>query len=312
MAILITGGTGFLGAHLTRLLVIEKGRTDVVLFDHNPTIDRIADVADAVTVVNGDILEPHQLMHAMSAHDVDTVAHFAFMSGTNHPERTLPYVRLTCDGTANVFEAARLHGIRRVVNASSSAVWSPPFDEEKTEEHANPRILYGATKLWTEHLANTFNQQHAMEILSLRVTATMGRGRLDKGSRAAGLMGPDVIHFMAAPELAARGQAVTMPPDDQPTEFLYARDAAEAWWCAMTAPRPQHTVFSLTSERRTAGDLTRALRQLLPDAQIDVSTTPVFPGPLMSNSRLVQELGFEPHYTLEAGVAAYLEDVARA
>jgi nucleoside-diphosphate-sugar epimerase len=312
VAVLITGGTGFLGSHLARLLVVEKGMTDVVLFDHNPVLDRIADVADDVTVIEGDIRDLDQLMAAMSKYDIDRVVHYAFMSGTNHPERTVPYVQLTCVGTVNVFEAARLNGVKRIVNPSTLGRWSAPYDQEKSEDAPRPQSLYGATKVWTEHLAHVYNEQHGMEILSLIVPATMGRGRLEKGSFAAGLMGDQITHFMAYPELAARGNAVTMPPNDQLTEVCYAADMAEAFWCALSAPRPQHEVFSLTAERRRCGDMTEAMRQLLPSATIEVSAEPLWVGPLLSNKRLVEELGFRPRYTLETALAAYMDDVHRA
>jgi nucleoside-diphosphate-sugar epimerase len=101
-----------------------------------------------------------------------------------------------------------------------------------------------------------------------------------------------------------------MPPDDQLTEFLYAADAAEAWWLALTAPQPEHTVFHLTAERCAVGEITRAMRRLLPDAEISVADAPAAPGPLLSNRRIVEELGFRPAYTVETGVEEYLRQVA--
>jgi UDP-glucose 4-epimerase len=311
MAILITGGTGFLGSHLARHLVEEKRLDDVVLFDRFAVNERIEDIRDRVTVVSGDILEPQELLAAMGKYDVDRVAHFAFMPGTAHPEKIVPYTRLTCVGTANVFEAARIHGIARVVNASSMAVYGAAEGELTEDDPARPTFLYGSCKLWTEHLADVFNEQHGMEILSLRVSATMGLGRVGRASVAAGLMGQEYVHFMAFPELAALGQPVTMPPDDQLTEFLYAADAAEAWWLALTVDRPEHSVFNLTAERRPVGDLTRHLRRLLPEAQIDVADEPMPGSTLMSNARLVRELGFAPRYPLEAGLEAYVDAVRR-
>jgi UDP-glucose 4-epimerase len=312
VAILITGGTGFLGSHLARHLVVERQLADVVLFDRFPVDERIADIRDRVTVVRGDVLVPGELQDALGRHRVDRVAHFAFMPGTADPEQIVPYVEATCLGTASVFEAARRHGIRRIVNASSMALFGPPRGGElREDDQARPSTLYGSCKLWTEHLADVYNRQHGMEILSLRVPATMGVGRLARASLAAGLMGPERRHFMANPELAALGHAVTMPPDDQLTEFIYAADVALAWWLALTCERPQHDVFNLSGGRCRVGEITAQLRALLPDARISVSDVPLEAGPLLNSERIAGELGFAPRYSVERGVAAYVDAVAR-
>jgi UDP-glucose 4-epimerase len=310
VAILITGGTGFLGSHLARHLVVEQQLEDVVLFDRFPVDERIADIRDRVTVVRGDVLAPGELQEALVHHRVDRIAHFAFMPGTADPERIVPYVEATCLGTASVFEAARQHGIRRIVNASSMALFGPPRGGElREDDQALPSTLYGSCKLWTEHLADVYNRQHDMEILSLRVPATMGVGRLGRASLAAGLMGPERRHFMANPELAALGHAVTMPPGDQLTEFVYAADVALAWWLALTSDRPQHDVFNLSGGRCRVGEITEQLRALLPDARISVADVPLEAGPLLNTERIARELGFAPRYTVARGVTAYVDAV---
>jgi nucleoside-diphosphate-sugar epimerase len=77
MAIMITGGTGFLGSYLTRHLVHEKGITgkNLILFDRYPNKDRIADVLEEVILITGDITEPTELAAAMKTYEVDQVYH---------------------------------------------------------------------------------------------------------------------------------------------------------------------------------------------------------------------------------------------
>ena len=309
MALLITGGTGFLGAYLTRHAVAEG--EEVVLFDRYPSRRRIADVADRVTVVEGDVLEPQELLAAMARHDVDRVAHFAAIPGPPLPEKIVPYLRVQCVGTANVFETARLHGVRRVVNASSVAVFGhrPSIPGVASEEDpARPDDPYGTCKLWSESIAGHYNDTHGMEILSLRVCSSLGLGRVDRASLASGVMGIRT-NFMAAPELAARGEPVTMPPDGQVSDFLYAADTAQAFWLALTRPRPEHAVFNLRAEQRPVGDFTRLLRGHFPNAEIAVADGSTGGLQLMDNTRLVRELGFEPGYTLETGLADYVERI---
>jgi len=62
MSIMITGGTGFLGSYLPRHLIAEKGETDLVLSDMHPTVSRVSDIQDRITIVQGDVLELHELL----------------------------------------------------------------------------------------------------------------------------------------------------------------------------------------------------------------------------------------------------------
>ena len=81
MSIMITGGTGFLGSYLARHLIQEKGETDMVLFDMHPTVSRVSDIQDRITIVQGDVLEPHELLATMARYNVDRVFHLAYILG---------------------------------------------------------------------------------------------------------------------------------------------------------------------------------------------------------------------------------------
>lgn len=306
MSILITGGTGFLGSHLARHIVEQKGRDDVVLYDSLPVLDRISAIADRITVVRGDVLEIQSLLETMQRHEVDRVVHLAFIAGGEvDPGRAVPYVRVQCLGTVNVFEAARIHGVKRVVNASSVSVYGASNGRVASEDDpVFPNRPYAACKAWSEHMAAMFNRWD-MEIVSLRVTASMGVGRLGRATLAQGLT-HERVSFMAAPELAALGRPVTMPPDDQITDYVHAADSAEAFWCALTAEELPHDVYNLRAEQRPVGDMTACIRRLLPQASISVSTEPLQQLQLMDNTRLVSELGFKPRYSLEAGIEQYV------
>lgn len=314
MSIMITGGTGFLGSYLARHLVLEKGVRSLVLFDRFPALDRIEEVKNEVNLVKGDVLEPQELLETISKYKVERIVHFAFLPGDPEKGKAVPYLRTQCMGTANVFEAARISGIKRVCNASSMSVYGGrALDRPLTEEDPpTPRRPYGICKLWTEGVADIYNQTYGMEVISMRVSASLGLGRLRRASLASGLMPPDDNpHFMAYPELAALGHPVTMPPDEEMTDFIYAADGAEAWWLALNVQKPKHFVFNMRSEQRPVGDLTRHMRRLLPDANISVSQGPPRQTVVMDNTRLVTELGFKPRYTLETGLEDYINRVRR-
>ena len=315
---MITGGTGFLGSYIARYLVCEQQRDDVVIFDRGPDPDRIADIADRVTVVQGDVQEPADLIAAMQAHDVDRIVHMAFIAGIEEPGRALPYLRFQTMATATVFDCARLLGIKRVVNASSHAVYTHRDDGRAVTEDEPLRPsggLYGACKQWTEHVADNYNQRYGMEIVSLRLQSAYGIGRVDRARTwTGGLLntsGWKQPNYRANAELVALGHAVIMPPDAQIDDFLHAADTGQACWLAASAPMPDHAVFNVGNEHRPIGDYTRILRDLLPDADVTVSDQVRTSLTLLDSTRIRKQLGFAPQYTLEAGLAEYVGEVQR-
>ena len=314
MAIMITGGTGFLGSYLARHLIQQKGETGIVLFEMYPNLTRVEEIRDQVEIVQGDILEPQELLSTMDKYHVDRVIHLAAILGGANPEKFVPYLRVHCMGTANVFEACRLHGVDRVVYASSAAVYrgNPnPMEEVDEDVAPKPKGLYSACKFWGEKIAETYREEHGLDYTVLRPTSVFGLGRGQRGSWSSRLTPiPETPHHMVLPELAALGEPVEMPPNDLLTDWIYAADAAEAWYCALTVKDPAHRVFNMRSERRRLGEVTAHLQDLLPDAQITVSSQPVEdPLQLMSNKRLVEDLGFKARYTMETGMVDYLNRV---
>ena len=320
MAIMITGGTGFLGSYLTRHLVREKGITgkDLVLFDRYPSRERIGEVLDQVNLVTGDITEPIELAAAMKTYNVDQVYHLAAILGDPAPGQVVSYMKVMCDGTLNVFETARVMGVKRVVYASSVAVFGrgsmrgkQPGEELDEDAPPSPGGFYGMCKLYSENLAALYSRRFGLESVGLRPTSVFGLGRGVRGSYASGLLLPQDVHYMVLPELAALGKQVAMPPDDTESDWIYAADAAEAWYRAMTTPKPPRLVYNLAAERRRMADVTAHLRKLLPEAEIGVDEKRVVTTPNMNCQNLRKELGFEPKYTMETGLTHYLNMVRR-
>ena len=116
---------------------------------------------------------------------------------------------------------------------------------------------------------------------------------------------------MVLPELAALGRAVEMPPDDTESDWIYAADAADAWYRAMNTPNPSHRVYNMAAERRRMSDVTDHLRKLLPEAQITISEKRVPTTPNMNCDNLKKDLGFQPRYSMESGMTDYLNMVRK-
>ena len=307
MAILITGGTGFLGRHLTRHL-LQSGEKNLVLLDSNPNLAAVADVAAQVKIVPGDVREPTALIDTIKKYNIEGIIHLAYFLGTGGIRNPLPSIQINCIGTTNIFEAARLTGITRIVYMSSVAVFpmrttlaSPELSED---DPPAPDSVYGACKLFNEHIANYYAQAYGLDPIGIRPTSVFGEGR---GQRR----GAESDHFMVLPELALLGHPVIMPPDEQMSDWMYVADAAEVFLRAYRVQNPKHRIFNMSGTCRPTGEITTYLRAILPQAKISVSEKPFAMTSLVKTDRLRTELDFTPRYTVEDGILAYLNDVRK-
>ena len=120
MTTFIAGGTGFIGRRLVPLLA--KRGEPVVCMDVNPQTADFSALGSQVKVVRGDVAQFDDVMARMTEAKPERVINLAYYIGSDHPPHMA--FKLNVLGMDNVFEAARLAGVRRVVFASSGAVVS--------------------------------------------------------------------------------------------------------------------------------------------------------------------------------------------
>jgi UDP-glucuronate 4-epimerase len=184
MKVLVTGGAGFIGSHLTERL-LARGDRVVVLDDFNdfydPAVKR-ANVAvtaanPAYRLVEGDIRDRSLVFRTFSEEGFDAVVHLAARAGVR-PSLTQPvlYEEVNCVATLHLLEAAVAHGRPRFVFASSSSVYGVnsklPFSEEDPIER--PVSPYAATKRAGELHVFTTHHLHALPAVCLRFFTVYG------------------------------------------------------------------------------------------------------------------------------------------
>ena len=197
--ILVTGGSGFIGSGLVKALL--RAGAAVRVFDDNSRGHprRLAEVKDDIEFIAGDIRDAAAVEHA--AKGVDEVHHLAFINGTEffytQPDLVLD---VGVRGMINVIDAARRHGIGKLVLASSSEVYQTP-PKVPTDESApltvpdvnNPRYSYGAGKLISEVMAVNFGRKYFERVLIFRPH---------------NIYGPDMGNEHVIPQLALRLNAL--------------------------------------------------------------------------------------------------------
>lgn len=301
---LVTGGGGFIGSHLVRELANQGKR--VIVYDFTPDASYIADCLDKVTFVYGDMADMSHVMRVITEYGVDVIFHLAYLLVPDTDNRLGTAIQVNCAGFQNVMEAARIKKVRRVVWPSSQAVYglAEYYPDEPLSEDVfvNPVTLYGACKLFNEHVARFYHQVHDLDNIGLRLSVVYGLGK----SRRRDL---SVSHRLV--ENALLGQPLQMPPVDYYANYVYVKDVVRAYLLAAQAPPPEHIIFNIGGYVHRNSDVVEIMKQLVPGVTVEYQKTHDIPNPIdayaQDLSRARQELGYEPTYTLEAGVVDQLK-----
>ena len=184
MTILVTGGAGFIGSHLCEALLQREHK--VVALDsfddfYEPAVKRTnlakCEGKDDFSLVEGDIRDADTVNTVLHEHGVDVIVHLAARAGVRPSiEQPVVYQNVNVGGTAVLLEAARLHGVRKFIFASSSSVYGNnkkvPFAESDNVDF--PISPYAASKKAGELLCHTFHHLYGMDITCLRFFTVYG------------------------------------------------------------------------------------------------------------------------------------------
>lgn len=182
MHYLVTGGSGFIGSHLSDRL-IRGGHEVTILDDFNSFYDpaikhaNIAGILSDITLVKGDIRNVDLVERTFSDGKFDSIIHLAARAGVR-PSIQDPRLYLTTniDGTFNILEACRNHGVTQFIFASSSSVYGinkkVPFAEtDLIERTISP---YAATKLAGEQICSNYSHLFGIRCMCLRFFTVYG------------------------------------------------------------------------------------------------------------------------------------------
>lgn len=302
--ILVTGGTGFIGSHVTKKLV-EQGE-EVIVFDAMPNLSRLGKVKDKVKVAKGDILDIEDLFNIIKSYDVEYIIHLAYFTDIlGQEERPLKPIKINCIGFNNVLEVARILGVKRVIWASSVAVYgsSGYYSDQPVNEDAptKPTTVYGACKVLNEYMGKHYYERFGLDNIGLRPTVVYGSGRWYRG------LATFAYDLFAKPAL---GKPAKIPFGNQKVNWMYVKDVAKVFVLACYAKKTKHKIFNLSGQVATVSEAAQCVRKLIPDAVIEVESgesekqkRPVF----IDITRAWKELGYKPSYTLEEGFKEYIK-----
>jgi UDP-glucuronate 4-epimerase len=185
MNFLVTGGAGFIGSHVCERL-LRSGHAVWALDDLNDFYDpglkqrnlrEVQNSGGSFHFVRGDITNRQALDELLSRAKFDQIIHLAARAGVRPSlEEPALYQRVNVEGTANVLESARRHGVRKLILASSSSVYGVnskvPFSE--SDPIFSPISPYAASKLACEALGHVYHHVYGLEVVMLRFFTVYG------------------------------------------------------------------------------------------------------------------------------------------
>ncbi|MTJ14073.1 SDR family NAD(P)-dependent oxidoreductase [Anabaena sp. UHCC 0187] len=300
--VLITGGAGLVGSHITEQLV-KQGIAEIIILD-NFVRGRRENIAWAlangsVTVVEGDIRDNKLLSEVMEG--VDVVFHQAAIRITQCAEEPRLALEVLVDGTFNVLAAAVKTGVKKVIAASSASVYGMAEEFPTSEKHHpfNNQTLYGAAKTFNEGLLRSFHEMYGLNYVALRYFNVYGP-RMD----IHGIYTEVLIRWME--RIASGKPPLILGDGTQTMDFVYIEDIARANILAAQADITDE-VFNIASGVETSlNDLAQSLL-----AVMESNLKPEY-GParkvnsvqrrLADTKKAKEMLGFEVSISLEEGL----------
>ena len=311
--ILLSGGAGFVGLNVAEQLAARGDK--VVLYDLAPPPPEFK---WRVAFEKGDVTNRTRLGEVFLEHQPTRVIHLAAITAGPRRDASTPrrIAEVNLIGTINVLDQVRKHGVRRLVHASTGALYGAagvdvpvPLHEER--HRPLPETMYGITKYAAERTCLRLAELWRLDVRIGRLALAYGRWEYASGARER-LSPPTEIARIAC----AGGEAVFPPLGD--TDYIYAPDVARALIALLDAEAPRHRLYHLgTGAAWSLPEWCKLLAKRFPEfrwkeASEGCNVMPLAPKTRtrFNTRRLSEDLGFKPRFPLAAAArdyAAWLE-----
>jgi len=312
--VMITGGSGFLGAHLVSYLV-NRG-DQVLLYDLVPPSGErawlIGKAGDRVEFERRSIEDLSSLLSVIKDYRIEKVIHCASIADSAYlNQNPLTALRVNTVGTINLLEAARLSQVERVVYASSNGVLTVKQHEPIDENH--PILLpegpasgfYGASKVACEAFGMCYWVYHGINFIALRPSSFYGFG----------MQIP--LYLKPIIEGAVKGVPIYLRKGkDTSRDYVYIKDVRSAFVKALDIERDRirDRIFMIGTGRAlaTPAEVAKIVKEILPGSKIELEESQPDRNEckhrgVINIERARRQLGYEAEYDLRTGIADYIK-----
>jgi UDP-glucose 4-epimerase len=312
--ILIIGGMGFIGLNTTMRL-LEVGEK-VVITQHS--VHRVPDclkdeVGTRLFTARLDVTNPYEVFDVVRRHQVESIINL--MAPPARSLSTHADYHLYTAGLQNVLQAAHTFGLKRVSLGSSVSVYGGlpvgPYHEDMPLPVASATQV-SAFKKGMEMHALYYASCLNLDVVSLRIASIYGPLYYSMHNPISRICHAAVQNV--EPDFSDRPNGCLLA-DDQ-ADWTYVKDAARGIQMVHTAERLPHRLYNIGSGRAISHqEICTAVQKAVPGARCAALTpgwTPHAPtNPAEDLARIKTDVGYEPEYTIETGIAAYIEWLRR-
>ena len=306
--ILLTGGAGFIGTKLCKILSINN---EILIYDNlNRNSIKTTNLLDKnnINLVQGDILDLNHVKLAVDEFKPNIVIHLAAVAGIDtvikNPVTTM---KVNMIGTYNILEALKAHKIDRFIDFSTSEVFGSyayKVDEQHTTNLApvgEARWTYSVSKLAGEHLAHSYYKEYGLPVVTVRPFNIYGDGQVGEGA---------IHHFVIK---AINNEEIQIHGDgDQIRSWCYIDDFVNGIMLCLDNKEAIGQSFNIGNPRGTItiSMLAKLIKRLanssseivyVPKTYVDVELR------IPSIEKAKEILGFEPKYDLDEGLEKTIE-----
>ena len=302
---LVTGGTGFIGSNICKLLV--KKNYNVKVFDNNfrGSTSKIKKIKNKLEFIKGDIRNKELLNKSFK--NIDAVIHLAYVNGTKHfYSKPVLILDIAIKGIINVIEACIKNKVKELYLASSSEVYQTPIKVPTDETESlkipdifNPRYSYGGGKILTELMGIHYGKKYFKKLVIFRPHNVYGK---DMGNEH---VVPEFINRFKS----MKGKRFKIQGSGNETRsFIYIDDFLQAFDLILKKGKHLNIYNIGTSEKIKIKDLAFKLAKIY-KKRILLKKTALAKGGTktrLPNIKKIKSLGFVKKFSLDKGLKKIL------
>ena len=280
MTILITGGSGLIGASLTRMMV-ELGEHPAV-FDIAPIHPILRELGSGFNYFQGSVDNLPELLNIIKMESIDTIFHLGGMLSIPSERKPWASFQANVVGTFNVLEAARLEKVNKVIYSSTIATYSKDIQSSVIDDFTlqRPTTMYGATKVFGELLGRVYARKYGIDFRGVRFPSVVG-----PGAKTAHM---SIYHAWNIEEpLKGNPYEIYVEPETR-VPAIYFKDAIRALWLLSKAEREQIKtmvyIIAGVTPPYSAIELAETVRSKIPGARLTFNPDP-------NTMELLKEIG---------------------